>query len=525
MPAAKTATRKRAAKPKTASAKAAAPSASAPDTAGVQVVSDAVDQGPFLLMSGYAAANTSPNRGYLWWPSQDPRRELSPISAREIRRRVHWLLANFGFARRLVKGMAKLVGVMTPYPTTPDEAWNDLAFDNFRERAGSAALFDLAGKFDFFTAQPQINRLAFKDGYSLAALTENWNRGAAVAFYEAAQLGNPDNADASWVDGVQLDRHTRHLRYGVLDPHDDAQFRRIDARSCLYHGIWESHAQVHPASILAAAVVNMIDVVETRSSWKTTIKDYARLGIVLEKENGVRLATNAAGVGGPIIQTEVTKADGTKQNINWEQVMTGATAPQLPAGVKVRVVHDDRPSPENAAFEKALLRDCTWGVDLPFEALCEIAGLTGPGVRYVMAEVERWVLNHQHRLSRWCQRYYAYHLAMEIKAGRLPQTQHAYWRDVEWIGQPSMTIDRGRDGNVAIHRLDKGLSTWADEWAQSGAYWKRKLRQRIKEVAWAKAQVAMEAADKDVELSLGEIIDMPQPKQAAAEPNPNPDQP
>ena len=60
--------------------------------------------------------------------------EVSPLSRWEIRRRVRWLYADVGIARRLINGRARLIVYQTPQTDTKDEDWNTEAFENFSER-------------------------------------------------------------------------------------------------------------------------------------------------------------------------------------------------------------------------------------------------------------------------------------------------------------------------------------------------------------------------------------------------------
>ncbi|MFK5920924.1 MAG: phage portal protein [Verrucomicrobiota bacterium] len=447
-------------------------------------------QGGYLLMSGYEAASSSPARGYVYMPSTDSRRQMTPISAREIRKRVHWLYANFGFARRLVNGMSKLIGSMTPQPNTSDDEWNELAFDNFMARAGAEQIFDRAGKFDFFTAQQQINRNRFKDGDSLAVLTETSSKGARLAFYEADQITNPSKPPSNMTMGVRLDKFGRHMGYSLRSSEDPSNFSPVDVRDAIYFGNFETHGQVRGLSILVHAVTNMMDVVQTRGFVKHGIKDDNRIGVVKEKALPTAVVSSASGLAGPLIKAKVTMPDGSTQEVDWEMATGGGKTPDLAPGETLKVITSNRPSQNHMDFEKSLLRDCTWGVDLPYEALCEISGVTGPGIRYVMDEINRWILNEQYKLAKWCKRYYAYHMAKEIKAGRLPDPGEEYWRLVEWIGQPNLTIDKGREGKLSIINLETGNATWAELSGNKGIFWKKQVNQRINEVGYAKKRCA-----------------------------------
>ena len=479
--------------------------------------------GPFLLLSGYGAANHSPSRGYLYWPTAKTRFELQPLAAEEIRRRIHWLMANFGFARRLVFGMAKTAGMITPFADTGNDEWDELVEENFLERAASPEVFDVAGKFDFWTAQYQMNVNRWKDGDCLAVPTDpEGYEGVQLAFYEGSQITDEGldwrtagrKRRAEWWDGVKTDRFGKHTRYRVQDGNERDRFRELPARSAYYYANLESHHAVRGISILAAAVVNMVDVVETRGFTKKRLKEDANTGKVIEQDAPTVAFTGGGGIGGQVVQAAVPMPDGTTQSVNWKIASGGGEIPTMAPGQKIRVVADDRQTPNARDFEENLLRDCTFAADQSFEALFKIADLKGPASRFVLAEIRRWVSNQMRYQARFVRWYRALHITGEIRAGRLPKPKEdkrkpLWWLRAAYIGQADLTIDEGRKGNLALVNLESGLTTWAKEWGEiGGLFWKNPIRQRIREVAWAKEQ----AAAKD--LTLAEVF----PKLAQPEP-------
>lgn len=489
------------------------------------------DSDPFFLATDHQGASSSPLRGYIYWRTTDTRRQISNLTDREIRRRIDFLYHHFGFARRLVHGLAKLCGILTPQPDTLDEAWNEEAFDAFMFCAQSPEIFDQGAHFDFFQAQVAWNVSRFLRGRSLAVLTETASGRASHAFYEAHQIDHDyrDENDERVRQGVLLNRFSRHLAYFLRDGEDpDRRPRRYNAEDCLYLGKFENHGQVHPLSILSFAVANMIDVVEVRGFWKSAIKSTATRGEVIETAAG---EAPQRGGGAGALPVEITNPDGSKQVLNRRLIYGGTEVLNLPPGQTLKVIKDERPTAENLAFERAVLEDCVMGVDLPPQALFHIAGVTGPGVRFVMEDIERWILLQHLWQARKCQVIYARTIAKEIKAGRLRQPMHngrpiEWWRpgQTHWFGLPSMTIDRGRDSRMSVVRLDMGLTTWADEHSKEGAFWKKEIKARAREVAYAKlcvweADKALQAeTGGEVSLAYEEVIKRPNTTLLVGEP-------
>lgn len=438
----------------------------------------------FLAGGGYQAAGQSMDRGYLYWPTTDTRRQMTSLTRNEILRRIQWLYVHFGFCRRLVNGMARLLGYLVPLPNSSDEEWNELAHTNLMMVMGQAEIWDMAGKFDAFMGQVQDNISKFRDGDCLAVLTETDSGRARLAYYEAHQIKNgPDSSGPGWVDGVLVGRGGKHLAYSVQDGEDPTKFVVIPARDAIYIGRFENRGQVRAISILTSAVLNMVDVVETRGFTKTKIKNSARMGIVAEQDVAAPERNPVGGFGGPEITGTAVMPNGSEQPVNFELVMTGQVAPKLPPGVKVKVLTDDNPSQNGQDFEKALLTDCCYANDLSYNTLCDVSSITGPGIRFLNEELKRWVLLQRYPQAKMMSRLTIWALAKEMKTGRLrkPTGDAAknWWLCIEWLGLADMTIDGGRNAAATLTDLKSGQTTWADEWASKGKPWKNRIRQGI----------------------------------------------
>lgn len=497
-----------------------------------QALASSADGSAYLLMgSGYQSASASPMRGYLWWPTTDTRRQLSSLSRNEIARRIQWLCKHFGFCRRLCWGMARMLGFLTPQPGTSDEEWNDLAFDVFLAIATSCIIYDRAGKFDWFTGQIQDNVSMFRDGDCLDIFTETASGRARFASYEAHQIKNgPDQTDPWWFDGVRVGDGGQHMGYSVRDGEDPTQFTAVDARDCLYMGNFDTRGEIRATSILQGAVMNMIDVVETRGFTKHGLKAQSRIGTVIETALG---GNGGPAAMAPFMQATYLDENGNERQLNMEHVVTGAMTPQLKPGQSVKVVSDNRPSPNSMEFEKALLKDCCYHADLSYERVCDIAGLTGPGVRILNADEKRWVQLRHYTQAQRCHRRFVYILAKELKAGRLRQPvlgkNECWWSKIEYIGMPVPDIDGGRTAQATLINLQSGLTTWMEEAKLGGLYWKRRCRQAIREVIFAKAEVKRQAEAAGVDCTVAEVfparfaIINAQP--GAESPDPNPKDP
>lgn len=445
----------------------------------------------YLANGGFQSAGTSDSRGYIYWPTTDTRRQITTWTRFEVARKIQFLYNHFGFIRRLVNGMSRMLGYLTPQPDTSDEEWNELAFETFMSIAGSAMVWDQAGKFDFFSGQIIDNQSIFRDSDTLAVKTLGPGGRARMAYYESHQIVNPPNSGTDWIDGVQVNRG-RHIAYGIKDGDDPSQVLPIEAWKCIYMARFENRGQIRPLSILQSAVLNMIDVLEVRGFHKTKIKNASRMGLAIETDYDAPAGARTGGFGSPVSKVEAVMPDGSTQQIDMELVLNGGMTPNLAPGRKVKVITDDSPSMNNQEFEKTLLKDCCNAADISYERLCDIAGITGPGIRVLNADDKRWVLLHHQQQAKRVHNQVVYTLAIEMDAGRLRQPKlkpgELWTNRFQYIGLAAPDIDGGRTAQATLSDLQSGQSTWLETWGQKGVYWKKAIRQGIAEVIFAEVE-------------------------------------
>ena len=447
----------------------------------------AVSPGVPSSLSGFDGANYSTKRGRVFWPTLDTRKELDSYSRNELIRRIRWLHGNGGLIKGIIENAAMFIGWLTPTAITKDDAWNELADDNFSSRTKSKSIFDDAGKFNFATAQGMINECALKDGDILTVLTESPNKGARVAFYESHQIRSlRRKKEDGWIDGVLVNKGLRHLKYSVVA---DDTATVMEARNCIYYGIFKSVGHNRPVPPLAHAVNNALDIMETRGYIKHGIKAASLFGMVIEQESDA--PNNSKKVGGmPALGAETPApllgGEGDETPFSSQKAFSGGVSAKLGRGEKAKILNDNRPGPNSREFAYDQMRDIAIGLGLPLEVVYHMVKLTGPGVRFVLQFAEKWIEKRRLELQEWCHRYWAYHMAKEIKAGRLPVPNDPNWIDgVEWTPTRSISIDRSNDKN-RMDEMDAGYGTFSKWCADTeGAGWRKKTVQRTTEVKYA----------------------------------------
>jgi hypothetical protein len=437
-------------------------------------------------ISGFDGANQSDRRGYIYWPTLDPKRELNTYSRTELLRKSRWLRANFGLATRICTGLADLIGYLTPMSLSGDKEWDALADEHWEERANEGSVVDCSGQFGINTMQIQLNKTAFGDGDLLPVLVKGCTDGIAIATYQAHQICNPANSDNTWIDGVKVNKFRRHLAYGIRD--DDGKVKTVSANDALYYSHSDDLGRVRTPTILAHAVNHMQDISEILADVKLTIKVAAQLGLYMENtaanpggHDGVRSLTAA------LRDERANDGDGTAENPEVSYKVedlynsNGGLA-NLPLGSKIGVIQDARPHPNQVALIEYLIRDICFGVGVAPDILWNISQLGGANSRIANADLDRWISCRLLRLKAWLKRFRAIWISHEIDAGRLPEPAGSakYWK-ATFLPQASLTADKGKVGRLNIELVKNRMRSLQTHFAEEGMNWERELRQIAKE--------------------------------------------
>jgi capsid protein len=172
--------------------------------------------------------------------------------------------------------------------------------------------------------------------------------------------------------------------------------------------------------------------------------------------------------------------------VSLEDVFRGGKVADLYDGEEIRTVQDSRPHPNQMSFLDDLVRDMSWGFGVSPEVLWFVGKINGTSNRFLLADAVKWVEQKQQRLAdSFCRRYWIYHIACEMKAGRLRQCEDPEWWKVGFIPQTRLTVDRSKDGKLSIDLRKAGmitLSRYYDE--QFSEDWKPPTDQWMDELAY-----------------------------------------
>jgi|13_taG_2_1085334.scaffolds.fasta_scaffold00551_7 capsid protein len=455
-----------------------------------------LDGGGPVNLSGWDAAEQSERRGYVVWPTLDTGRELSGHDRLEVMRKARAGVANVGFMRRCETGVSRLIGTLTPQAASGDEEYDKRAEEAFWRRAEHPQAFDMAEEMNFMMWQGATKRAKVVDGDGLSVLMEGSEGGGRILFYGAHQIGDGqrrwnEKMPKNLRDGVFLTKFGGRAGFRVLSGNGKVK-GTIPRERGVYHYSLERPGRVRQVSGLAHAVSNVIDQIEILADTKHAVKLAALWGLWLETsmegDGGAQVSKDLKAylgegdAGGPPVPAG---GDAQAQMIQMEKVLRGGKFQGLNPGQSVKALQDTRPHPNTIALLSWMIRDVASGLKLHPEVLWDASKMSGPGMRYVMADTRRFIEDEQMDLARDCKRIWMYFLAKEIQAGRLERPKEgAKWWVSRWIPQADMTIDRGRDGKLDVERVEKNLKSRQAFWGEQGMDWKEAEEQVLREEIW-----------------------------------------
>lgn len=185
------------------------------------------------------------------------------------------------------------------------------------------------------------------------------------------------------------------------------------------------------------------------------------------------------------------KTEGTAESDvmrKYANFMGGALIPVLKEGERLDMVKSERPSLTFTGFMDWLVNDIACGFGIPPSFVWAIAGKNGPETRLTLSQADsffRFIMRRM--ISRFCKptRDFVIRwglLTGRINGGRVPKNGASPFL-ARWHGPRKMTIDERYSFKTWIERLDKGLGTEEEFYAELGQEASVMRRKRVEEVA------------------------------------------
>lgn len=483
---------------------------------------------------GFEGARASSSRGYVWFPQMDSRKEINHTNRTEIDRKGRWAYANDGFVRRVVNGMARMIGYHMPQPRTPDREWNGIAKRAFMEIARSRFRFDRGGKFNFFSYQLNVNKLELKSGDSLTLPTIGAGNTTQFLCYESHQIGDGmmnhrrEQGDRQrWFDGVLVDRHNRARKYRILDPDDPRRFRDVAAGSAFLFARYERPGQNRGMSALAHLVNDLLDVREISGDMGTAMKTRNLIGFYLAAKDPETPLPGAKGVQANLKRylrenqdsdsDGARSGDGDDETIAYEEIFGGGNIYRA-EGYEPKVLESAQPHENEMAFLDWKIRRMSLGMDIAPELLWDIGTLNGNTQRWLGEDAQEMLdCRRMETCVPFCQWVWFMVIGQLISSGQLPQPKipkdqadHVGWWTVDWIPMRKKTIDRGREGRLRLEERRALLKNFDTLYSEEQKDWNEEIEQWLHEIDTIAAMMdRMSWPDDRKELVMANLLAPP----------------
>jgi lambda family phage portal protein len=395
--------------------------------------------------AAFEAAQPSLNRGLVWVPTTDPKRELTAHTRMEILRLSRWLYNNAPQATYIVEHLAqRAIGTgIVVQPKTSNAAWNKKVDQYFEDRnCAEAWAFDAGAQVNFYTAQSLILRQVAIDGDFFAQFLKTKEDAARVRFIGGEAIGGTasfGNTDDFTHDGVRLDQFGAPSAYTIGG-------KEISADQVLHMRHIRRHGQPRGVSWLHSAVSNLRDISEINGFVKGAYKAGAQIGYMVTSTEVAKI-----GLGAGLKSTTNEVGD-----LATSDLPNGILLPRLKPGEKLEAFKNDIPGNTYEAVMRALRSDVAFAIGLPPEAMMVNVGLAGTEQRAVLEVTQNFLERLQQMvIDQFCRPFYKYWLWHEIQAGRLEYPGDDWWRH-EWLAPRKITVDSGRDARAYSEQLDKG---------------------------------------------------------------------
>lgn len=455
---------------------------------------------------------SSASRGHIVFPTLDTSREINTANRTEVLRKARWLYNNDPFAKRCADGVSRMIGWMMFQPKTPDGEWNVLAKKVALDIALSPRLFDRAGKFNFFTYQLLLSRRLGIDGDMLNLATLSPTGSTQILAVEAHQVGSHIESKSApeplFYDGVRADPQGRHQAYSVLDPRDPRKtkiYRPGEAHLSLRY---ERAGQNRGMSAFHPVVNGMLDTREIENDMTLGIKTRNLIGFYMAPREGADAGPALKGAGGlqaglKQYRREVTQgADDAdipadEELLSYEEVFRGGNVGKFD-DYEPKVLESAQPHENEMAFLNYRVRRASLGFDIAPELLWDIGQLSTNSQRWLAADAQEMLeTRRMETLIPFCNWWWFHTIGAEIASGRLREPKipkklqnFVGWWTCDWIPPAKKTIDRGREGKLALDERRAMLRTFDEHYAEYQQDWSSEISQWLDEIVAIKNMAA-----------------------------------
>jgi capsid protein len=427
-----------------------------------------------------------------FWPLKDLR-EAKPVDRRESQKTSRWLRNRLGLAKALFEGTARhaLGEGLSPSSDSGDREY-DKRVDDLVDQIANRPTFDVRREHTFYRMQPLLLQDMICDGDAGAAKVRSAENLPCLQLFSAEAIDNNGTEAMSegWREGILRNLEGAALKYRIIKepvpgqawgPRRSwdyqaseflhvARFDRININRPMP---WLNHGH--------GSCVTMLDLRELEL--KVAVLNSYFAGAITTPDGEAPDAIAEALVNRRAKKNN-QKADGTTEQVDtvrkYAEFFGGAALPVLREGEKLEFFRNDRQSSTFTGFIDWLVNDIAWGLGVPPQFVWAVMGMTGPNARLILQQSE-WFFKHLQSVmvERFCQPVWESLVAEALNRNIIkPPKAGAVWNAVHWQGPQSMSIDKGRDGQLFKDLVNGGMMA-RSEWHEMNAKHGRNHRRRI----------------------------------------------
>jgi capsid protein len=452
---------------------------------------------PVSAYGSFQGANYSNDRGYVYLPTLDTKREVDAWSRIELMRRARFVYnSGGGLPHRLVDGYARMVcgtGLL-PHPTPTKKTgrvdklreWSRNVRTLYMERQGSANTFDISRRRNVFQGQRATMRCKIKDGDSAKVLVRDMSTGRLrCKFYEANQIGSgifPLQDTTGFFDGVATDANDAPTMFRFVGIDTLGLQAQVDvpAQNVLFSLNDERIGQVRGLTRFYPVLNKILDLGEIRAAITKGIKVSAQVAYVIEQQltNQQAQVQGASGSLVPRPTTVIETNDG--KQVTMDKFLAGGEAWGLKPGQQFKIVQSTNPSQNVAGYMADMIRDICYAIGCNPEIGWNIIDAGGANMRFIQADMGQQIEVEQDDLiDQDLGPGYVAWLYDMIVAGEVEEVDG--WEKHVWIAPARLTVDFGRDGKLYIEEYKRGIRSMKSMYGMRGEEWSIELAQYLDE--------------------------------------------
>lgn len=454
--------------------------------------------------SAYDAAKSSPTRSsFLAFP-MNSRRELTPLTRREIVRKWRAFEANCPFATRIIRKSARhAVGSGIHFAClSDDDPFNDAMRRDVEEWWNNKNVYSIDGSVDGWEAKRLAAETIMGDGEYNQILTYHPESGfPCVQPLDVFEIETPflrtGETGRDWDDGVRINEYERPVEFAVrtlprLSGDTLKDYRYIPADS-MFHLMRRRRIHGHRGMPWGYSGMNQgIDALDLNALVTGTAKLHSALAVTVK-------GTARKGKRGAF--DKLRSPAGTDDNSNntqaLERVFGGGMINYLGEQGELSLITSQHPPQNVQEFIKLLFHQLALGWDMPFSTFWSMSEAGGTATRYD-AEDAQSGFDQITDMIIWqmVRREIIWKASVSIKTGRIAAPKDPLWfSKLVFRGPRKITVDVGRMA-TAFKTLTRSAGMSIPRWfEEQGLDPDSEMRENVKFLGRLKKMCAAEGVD------------------------------